>query len=938
MNRIPPALSAVILASSVVCATETGLVFEGENLRITGKSGNPHPQDLKPWGAGAWSGDTHLWWTGAKPGGVLELVIPVEKGGRYRLAAGFTKAVDYGIFDIALDGHPLATLDFYNDGVVHTGPVPLGAAMALAAGDRRLTLTVKGANPLAVKSYMLGLDYILLAPEEGALADFAPKLAAAHPPKPRDNPAAGLKEGNTEGALPKSAGEQQRLFKAPEGFVVELVASEEHGLPKPAMAAFDHAGRLWSATATAYPCDDDPATWTEPGPDRVVVIDNPTAPSPQPVRVFSEGMVMPLSVLPSGNGAYIAQGPEILFIEDTDGDGRADSRKVLLKGFGVQDTHTLPHQLTRMPGNRIVYSQGVLNNGKVTDAGGSTLEFNKTLVASFRPDGTGHEIISAGLNNIWSWAVSRTGQVFITEANDLGYSIVPFEEDSTYPSFFNTKIHPDAPMHPPTAEGLNLGGTGFSGLALSDDRAGSFPAPYQGMLFVANPITGRINAVTPAQAPDGVWKFIKQPDLLSCDDPMFRPVAVTFGPDGCLYITDWYNRIISHNEVARDHPARDKAHGRIWRLKHRSQQPRRIPDLSKLSHRELVSRLSADSAWEARTASQLLGRRPGDELLTILRPVVLGSDSKDDTKLHALWALEDAGMFDREIWTSLLANTNPFVRREAVRAMSSLRVPAAEGFALLQPLSEEKAWTVRYEILRFFRRTAGDNDPAHIAWLSKWSATPAETKQVNGWNGPFLALGGSYERAFQDFLLRLVQEKHMRPVVAGDSPFDGVISTEPARPAEEIAAIAKRVAEIRKLMESPDRQPDTGKQFVRSMCTMCHRMGDKGVSLAPPLDGSASRDIDGLITAIVDPDAAVENVFRLYRIETKDGAKLEGFKKSGDAKEIVLMFMGGTTQSVPVAQIERAGYVQDKSFMPSLGAGMSDAQVADVVLYLRTIK
>ena len=104
-------------------------------------------------------------------------------------------------------------------------------------------------------------------------------------------------------------------------------------------------------------------------------------------------------------------GPEILFLDDRDGDGVADERRVLVKGFGVQDTHTLPHQLSQMPGGRIVYSQGVLNNGKITDASGRSFVFNRTLVASIKPDGTDTRILSAGLNNIWCWAHGRTGRV-----------------------------------------------------------------------------------------------------------------------------------------------------------------------------------------------------------------------------------------------------------------------------------------------------------------------------------------------------------------------------------------------------------------------------------------------------------------------------------------------------------------------------------------------
>ena len=313
-----------------------------------------------------------------------------------------------------------------------------------------------------------------------------------------------LKQGNNAAAQPRTPAEQQASFTVPPGFSVELVASEETGLPKPINIAFDDAGRMWSMTATEYPRDQDPAVWQTAGKDRVVVFDQPLAPGPHAARTFADGMVMPMSVLPYRNGAIVAQGSEMLFLEDTDGDGQANRRSVLLHGFGVQDTHTLPHQLEFLQGNWIVFSQGVLNNGTAVTATGKQVNFDKTVVARFRADGSDLEVIGAGLNNIWCWAQDRTGHVFLHEANDLGYSLVHFERDTTYPSFIKRLVHPDSPYHPPTAPNLSLGGTGFSGLAISDDREGSFPNPWHNVIFVANPITRKINTVSATRGTNGV--------------------------------------------------------------------------------------------------------------------------------------------------------------------------------------------------------------------------------------------------------------------------------------------------------------------------------------------------------------------------------------------------------------------------------------------------
>jgi hypothetical protein len=109
-----------------------------------------------------WSNDTHLWWTGAAPGARLELGIPVAEDGVYRLTAQMTKAPDYGIVQVTLDGKSLgAPIDLYATGVVATGTLDWGEH-PLTAGQHSLGLEITGANPQAVKAHMVGLDYVRL--------------------------------------------------------------------------------------------------------------------------------------------------------------------------------------------------------------------------------------------------------------------------------------------------------------------------------------------------------------------------------------------------------------------------------------------------------------------------------------------------------------------------------------------------------------------------------------------------------------------------------------------------------------------------------------------------------------------------------------------------------------------------------------------------------
>jgi hypothetical protein len=150
---------------------ETGKVpgaIEGESMKIVGKTaGNARNQDMKGFAADRWSGNDHLWWTGGAPGDELKLEFEVEKTGTYTVEAVLTMARDYGIVELSIDDHVLGSaVDAYNDPeVINTG-VQSFDGIELKSGTHQLGITIKGANPAAVKGYMMGLDYIRLVPQK----------------------------------------------------------------------------------------------------------------------------------------------------------------------------------------------------------------------------------------------------------------------------------------------------------------------------------------------------------------------------------------------------------------------------------------------------------------------------------------------------------------------------------------------------------------------------------------------------------------------------------------------------------------------------------------------------------------------------------------------------------------------------------------------------
>ncbi len=138
--------------------------MEAETMNVLAKTGgNVQTQGMRVFGP-HWSSEAQLWWTGAGPGDRLTLEVPVKKAGTYRVVVNLTKAIDYGVHQLWLDGKKLGgPIDLYNNGVVATGPVDLGTHR-LEAGAHKLTVEIVGANPKAKKAYMFGLDYVKLEP------------------------------------------------------------------------------------------------------------------------------------------------------------------------------------------------------------------------------------------------------------------------------------------------------------------------------------------------------------------------------------------------------------------------------------------------------------------------------------------------------------------------------------------------------------------------------------------------------------------------------------------------------------------------------------------------------------------------------------------------------------------------------------------------------
>jgi len=566
-------------------------------------------------------------------------------------------------------------------------------------------------------------------------------------------------------AAARSPEREMASFKLPEGFEVELVASEKEGVGKPITMAWDHAGRMWTMTALEYPVDANEneasagALFAKGGKDKVLVFDDPSKPGPQTPRVFADGLAIPLGVMPWKNGAFVQHGHEIRYYEDRDKDGKADGHQVILTGFGIQDSHLFPHQFERSPGGWFYLAQGLFNYSKVVRPDGSEfakgmkeVSFNQCKLARARLDGSDFDLLSAGPNNIWGLVTAKDGREFLQEANDMGHPVSEFIDGTHYPTGSNEKLRPYAPQLPASTPGQPMGGTGLSGLALAEDEGSAFAAkwPGQKVFYLANPITNRIQIVTLKTDAKGRAEYKKQDDFLVAGDEWFRPVSAHFGPDGCLYIADWYNKIISHNEVPRAHPDRDKTRGRIWRIKPKGFQSAAAEDLTKLTTPDLLNRLGAPNARVARMVWEEIGDRADPDTVPLLGAIALDQAQPIPKRLGALWSVREMRALNRDLLLGLAGDRNPDIRREAIEAAGDARALGGELFLKMVKLVNEAGpdfgVTCALANTLFYQKEPTTAMVASVAEL-----TPA----------PVAGDGReAYEAAFVRYLIRRALEAH----------------------------------------------------------------------------------------------------------------------------------------------------------------------------------
>jgi putative heme-binding domain-containing protein len=481
---------------------------------------------------------------------------------------------------------------------------------------------------------------------------------------------------------------ERQSFIVADGFEVNLFVSDPQ-IAKPIQISFDAEGRLWIASSQAYP-------QIRPGQlpdDKILVVEDRDGDGrADHTTVFADGLLIPTGVLPGDGGVYVAHNTELLFLRDTDGDGRCDERRVVLDGFGTEDTHHLLHTLRWGHDGAIYMNQSIYIHSHVETPYG-VRRLNGGGIWRFRPDTGQLEIFCRGFVNPWGHHFDYWGQSFATDG--------AYVEGINY--VFPGAVFVTAPGAVRRVVGLNPGSPKHCGLEIISGR--HFPPDWQGNMITNDFRANRVCrfVVTPREQGAG-YISRQEAELIKTSHVAFRPVDVKMGPDGALYIADWYNPIIQHGEVDFRDPRRDHAHGRIWRVtaKGRPLVPR--VQIVGAPVEKLLDLLREPEEWVRLWAKLELRTRGAAQVVPHLDRWWRALDTRDPLTAHhrleALWCYQTLNVPAPDLLSELLSDADARVRAAAVRVLSEWRDRIPDAVGLLRARVRDAHPQVRLEAVR----------------------------------------------------------------------------------------------------------------------------------------------------------------------------------------------------------------------------------------------
>lgn len=480
--------------------------------------------------------------------------------------------------------------------------------------------------------------------------------------------------------------ESLKHIQVPVDFNLEVFAHEPNVMHPIAMS-WDERGRLYVLITKDYPNER-----KETGGSDYILICEDTDKDGKADKFtrFAEGLSIPTGLVFANGGVIVAQAPHMLFLKDTDGDDKADEKKILFSGFGTSDTHAGPSNLHYGFDNWIWGSLGYAGfQGKFAEK--DSVKFGQGFFR-FKADGSDFEHITSTSNNTWGFAFNETGDVFGSTANNSHgwYMAIP-HRNILSPTATNgsrsTDTHKDMKTITPRIRQVDVFGGYTAAAGHNFYTARAFPKKYWNQIaFVCEP-TGHVVHQNVMTKNGTDYSDVEGFNLLAGADEWVSPVFAEVGPDGAVWIADWYSFIIQHNPKpdgfemgegnAYETDLRNFTHGRIYRVSAKDA-PNYTPlNLSKDRPQELLSALKNSNMFWRMNAQRLLVERGQKDvvpaLIELTKDQSLDEAGINPSVIHALRTLEGLGVLnDAEVRKALIASlSHPCsgVRKTAVQLL-----------------------------------------------------------------------------------------------------------------------------------------------------------------------------------------------------------------------------------------------------------------------------
>ena len=526
---------------------------------------------------------------------------------------------------------------------------------------------------------------------------------------------------------PYSPAESMATMQLEAGYRIELVASEPD-IESPVAMDFDEQGRLFVVEMPGYPLDTRPT-------GRIKLLEDADGDGRyETSRVFADGLVLPTGVMRWKKGVLVTAAPDLLYLEDTNGDGRADVRTVVITGFaftnpqhmvngpvyGLDNWIYLAHE---GPATAVIYKDVFGDRGtplRWPDRPGDPTLTTRRHGVRLRPGERRLETIAG--SSQFGHGFDAWGRYFTTEnADHARHEVIPAAWLARNPDLLLDSAMARIPDHGaaaqvfpitkrPTFELLTGAGEFTSACAITPYTGGAFPEPDgRTSLFVAEPVHNLVHrdVLTPSGATFVATRAEVDREFLAAGDAWFRPVFLSVGPDGALYGVDYYRPRIEHPEWTSSDLQKDpspmyegRERGRIYKVVRAGAPAARppAPNLGTASDADLVRALESPNLWWRRTAQRLLvDRRPRPAIAPL--QALAAQTAAPLARVHALWTLEGLGALDDASIEAAMRDATPGVRQNAVRlAEPRLRASASLASRLVDMAGEPDA-RVRFVVL-----------------------------------------------------------------------------------------------------------------------------------------------------------------------------------------------------------------------------------------------